>query len=104
MEKVQLSQESIAKAALPYQSGSAVKNDGAAAVAKVARIKSEPDASVVDESRDLRVAAERAAQQIENFVASMSRSVKLTRDDATNYIVVQLVNPETGELIRTLPS
>jgi flagellar protein FlaG len=51
-----------------------------------------------------RDAIEVAARQIQHFVSSMERQVNISRDPLTGYIAVQIVNPATGEVIRTLPS
>ena len=34
----------------------------------------------------------------------MERQVNVSKDPLTGYIAVQIVNPATGEVIRTLPS
>jgi flagellar protein FlaG len=46
----------------------------------------------------------KAAQQIQNFVQSMGRNLNFSIDQTTGYHVVRVVNPETNETVRQLPS
>ena len=48
--------------------------------------------------------AEEAMADIQHFISSQQRSVKVSKDEASGYMVVQLVDPASGEVIRTLPS
>jgi flagellar protein FlaG len=79
-------------------------NADAEVIAKVARAEATPQASIKDQTIDLKEAVNHAAQQIERFISSMERSVSISKDGVTGYMVVRLVNPQTGEVIRTLPS
>jgi flagellar protein FlaG len=79
-------------------------NPDAEAIAKVARAEVSPQVSVNEQTVELKEAVNHAAQQIERFISSMERSVRVSKDGVTGYMVVQLVNPQTGEVIRTLPS
>ena len=45
-----------------------------------------------------------AAQEIQQFVQKMGRNLNFSIDETTGYHVVRVVNPDTGELIRQLPS
>lgn len=74
------------------------------AVAQVASAPVKFETSVQETTRPSREAVEVAAQQIQHFVSSMQRQVNVSKDDVTGYISVQIVNPDTGEVIRTLPS
>jgi flagellar protein FlaG len=51
-----------------------------------------------------REAIEVAAQQIQHFLTSMERQVQISKDSTTGYISVKIINPSSGEVIRTLPS
>jgi len=62
------------------------------------------NASISETTKPTREAIEVAAQQIQHFVSSMERQVHIAKDDLTGYISVQIINPSTGEVIRTLPS
>lgn len=46
----------------------------------------------------------KAAEDIQNFVKDMGRNLAFSIDETTGYNVVRVVNPETNELIRQLPS
>lgn len=46
----------------------------------------------------------KAAEDIQNFVKDMGRNLSFSVDEVTGYNVVRVVNPETNELIRQLPS
>jgi len=78
-------------------------NPDAEAVAKVASVPL-PKSDVKASSQDLKEAAETAMKDIQHFISSQERSVRITKDDSTGHMVVKLVDPNTGEVIRTLPS
>jgi len=84
----------------------AVRHD--ADVEAVAKVASTPavklETSVQEAAKPARNAVEVTAQQIQHFVSSMQRQLNVTKDDVTGYISVQIVNPDTGEVIRTLPN
>ena len=84
---------------LPQQS---VKSD-AEVVSKVAatEIKS---SGVNEASQPTREVVAKAAAQLQDFVSSMGRNLSFSVDQTTGYNVVRVVNPDTGELIRQLPS
>ena len=46
---------------------------------------------------------EKAAQQIEGFLAETSRKLSVTFDDASNRYITRVINRSTGEVIRTIP-
>jgi len=81
----------------------AAPNQDAQAVAKVASVPL-PKSDVKASSQDLKEAAETAMKDIQHFISSQERSVRITKDDSTGHMVVKLVDPNTGEVIRTLPS
>ena len=79
-----------------------VKSD-AQVVAQVAA--TEIKASGVNEAaQPTREVVAKAAAQLQEFVSSMGRNLNFSIDEATGYNVVRVVNPDTGELIRQLPS
>ena len=59
---------------------------------------------VAQSSKPSRDAIAKAAEDIQNFVKDMGRNLSFSVDEATGYNVVRVVNPETNELIRQLPS
>ena len=81
-----------------------VARPDAEAVAKVASTPVKIETNLQEVTRPTREAVEVAAQQIQHFVSSMQRQLNVSKDDVTGYISVQIVNPDTGEVIRTLPS
>jgi flagellar protein FlaG len=59
---------------------------------------------VVESSQPTREAIAKAANDIQNFVKDMGRNLNFSIDKTTGYNVVQVINPETNEVIRQLPS
>jgi flagellar protein FlaG len=55
-------------------------------------------------SQPSREAVAKAAEQIQSFVKEMGRNLDFSVDATTGYNVVRVVNPETNEIIRQLPS
>ena len=66
--------------------------------------KPNPDLNLEKVTEPTREAIEVAAQQIQHFLTSMDRQVQISKDSATGYISVKIINPSSGEVIRTLPS
>jgi flagellar protein FlaG len=63
-----------------------------------------PDTNVSESSQDLRDAADSAMKDIQHFISSQARSVRISKDGISGHMIVQLVDPNSGEVIRTLPS
>ena len=83
-----------------------VKTSGASdaeVVAKVAATVIKPS-SVDSTSQPTREVVAKAAADLQNFVQSMGRNLSFSVDETTGYHVVRVVNPNTGELVRQLPS
>ena len=59
---------------------------------------------VVKTSEPTREAVAKAADQLQNFVQSMGRNLNFSIDQTTGYHVVRVINPETNEVVRQLPS
>jgi flagellar protein FlaG len=66
-----------------------------------ANIKSVNLDEVTQPSREV---VAKAAAQLQSFVQSMGRNLNFSIDESSGYHVVRVVNPDTGELIRQLPS
>jgi flagellar protein FlaG len=81
-----------------------VPNSDEQVVAHVASSPTQPSASVHEFNKRIQQTAASAAQDIQNFIASQSREVRLSKDSVSGHMVVQLVDPSTGAVIRTLPS
>ena len=60
--------------------------------------------NVAESSAPTREVVAKAAQQIQSFVSSMGRNLDFSVDSTTGYHVVRVTNPETGEVIRQLPT
>jgi len=78
-------------------------NSDAKAVSKVASVPL-PKTNVKESSQEARDAAETAMKDIQHFISSQARSVRISKDETSGHMIVQLVDPDTGEVIRTLPS
>ena len=107
MSNIQSAQQGASVAVQPNISNQArvqqsVKSD-AQVVSQVAA--TEIKASGVNEAaQPTREVVAKAAAQLQEFVSSMGRNLNFSVDEATGYNVVRVVNPDTGELIRQLPS
>jgi len=88
----------LPKPTLPEPKG----NSDAAQVAESAAVRPKP-VEVQKYAVELQQTVEAAAKDIQKFVSSMERNVKLAKDDTTGYYVVQLVDPQSGQVIRSLP-
>ena len=55
-------------------------------------------------SQPSKEAVAKAAEQIQTFVKEMGRNLDFSVDATTGYNVVRVVNPDTNEIIRQLPS
>ena len=72
-------------------------------VAKVASTVIKPS-GINEAAQPTREVVEKAAKEIQAFVQKMGRNLNFSIDETTGYHVVRVVNPDTGELIRQLPS
>jgi len=79
-----------------------VRSD-AEVVAQVANTVIKPS-SVDATSQPTREVVAKAAADIQQFVQSMGRNLSFSVDEVSGYHVVRVVNPNTGELVRQLPS
>ena len=78
-------------------------NKDAEAVSRVASVPL-PKSDVKASSQDLKEATESAMKDIQHFISSQERSVRITKDETSGHMIVKLVDPTSGEVIRTLPS
>ena len=78
-------------------------NKDAEAVAKVASVPL-PKSDVKASSQELKEAAETAMKDIQHFISTQASSVRITKDETSGHMIVKLVDPNRGEVIRTLPS
>jgi len=80
----------------------AVRSD-AEIVSQVASTVIKPS-SIEATSQPTREVVAKAAADLQSFVQSMGRNLSFSVDETTGYHVVRVVNPNTGELVRQLPS
>jgi len=59
---------------------------------------------VAKASAPTREVVAKAAEQIQSFVKSMGRDLNFSIDQTTGYHVVRVVDPNTGEVVRQLPT
>jgi flagellar protein FlaG len=72
-------------------------------VSKVASVPL-PKSNVKESSQEMKDAAEIAMKDIQHFISSQASSVRISKDETSGHMIVQLVDPNSGEVIRTLPS
>jgi flagellar protein FlaG len=72
-------------------------------VARVANTEIKPS-NVSQATQPTQEVVAKTAQQLESFVASMGRDLSFSVDSTTGYHVVRVTNPQTGEVVRQLPS
>jgi len=100
-------QSQVAQTPAPVMSSAgntnlAVKSD-AQVVAAVVTTPIKPS-GVLEASQPSREVVAKAAEQLQSFVQSMGRNLSFSVDEVSGYNIVRVVNPDTGELIRQLPS
>ena len=79
-------------------------NQDAEAVSKVARAPSQPLASVHEHSQHIQNTADEVNADIQKFIQANARQMRVSKDEVSGMMVVQLIDPSTGAVIRTLPS
>jgi flagellar protein FlaG len=108
MSNIQSAQQGAPAAVQPIISNQArapqqsVKSD-AQVVAQAVSTEIKPS-GVNEAAQPTREVVAKAAAQLQDFVSSMGRNLNFSIDETTGYNVVRVVNPDTGELIRQLPS
>ena len=78
-------------------------NTDAAVVAAAANAEIRPS-NINQVMQPTRETVARAAEQMQKFVSSMGRNLNFSIDGDTGYHIVRVTNPETGEVVRQLPS
>ena len=76
----------------------------AAADAAVEASKARADVNVQQYAQASKEVMAVAAQQIQGYLRDSGRNLNVTVDEATGFYVARVVNPETGEVVRSLPS
>ena len=106
MSTINISNAAASSAAMPearYVPQAKPSVSDAEIVAKVASTVIKPS-SIDQTSQPTREVVAKAAADLQNFVQSMGRNLSFSVDETTGYHVVRVVNPNTGELVRQLPS
>lgn len=88
---------------LSLPSSNVVKGD-AEVVSQAAATAVFKPSNVAQASQPTRDVVAKAAADLQQFVQSMGRNLSFSIDESTGYHVVRVVNPDTGELVRQLPS
>ena len=76
----------------------------AAADAAAAASKARAEVNMEPYSRASKEVMQAAAQQIQGYLKDSGRNLNVSVDESTGYYVARVVNPETGEVVRSLPS
>ena len=99
---------SIASVALQVSSAEVRgTSDSTAQVASGRQVTAAVSAEVQAETRDIEVtqeALEEAVSQMKDYVQSLQRDMDFSVDDKTGRFVVKVIDSETKELIRQIPS
>ena len=80
-----------------------VKVDAAGEAAATAA-KARAEVNVEQYARATKEVMQVAAQQIQGYLRDSGRNLNVTLDESTGKYVARVVNPETGEVVRSLPS
>jgi flagellar protein FlaG len=80
-----------------------VKVDAAASAAAEAT-KAKADVNVQQYAQVTKEVMAHAAEQIQGYLKESGRNLNVSVDESTGYYVARVVNPETGEVVRSLPS
>jgi len=80
-----------------------VKVDAAASAAAEAS-KAKADVNVQQYAQVTKEVMAHAAEQIQGYLKESGRNLNVSVDESTGYYVARVVNPETGEVVRSLPS
>ena len=73
-------------------------------VAKAIAASAITPSNVVQAAAPTKEVVAKAAEQLQSFVQSMGRNLNFSVDPTTGFHVVTVVNPETNEVVRQLPS
>ena len=88
----------------PQQIAQTATPSDAEIVSKVVSNSEMKPSNVSQSSQPTQEVIAKTAQQLQTFVQSMGRNLSFSVDGVTGYNVVRVVNPETGEVVRQLPS
>ncbi len=95
-EEIEMNINTVAAAA-PVQSAAPVARSGSFETAAAAPAAVKPDPVKPDQVKD-------AVQQIEKFTQNIAQNLKFSVDEDTGKTVVKIVDTQTQEVIRQIPS
>ena len=98
-----VSNSSSSSSRTPQQVSQPSPQTDAEVIAKVVNTEIKPS-NVSQASQPTQEVIAKTAQQLQSFVQSMGRDLSFSVDATPGYNVVRVVNPETGEVVRQLPS
>jgi len=81
-----------------------VVNQDAESVGRAVRAPVQTHASVHEHSQHMEKTAFEVNADIQKFIQANARQMRVSKDEVSGMIVVQLIDPSTGAVIRTLPS
>ena len=73
-------------------------------VSEVVSARFQPKASVHEHGLLMEKTVREVTDSIQKFIQANQRQFRVSKDDVSGYMVVQVIDPNTGEVIRTLPS
>jgi len=73
-------------------------------VSQVVSARFQPKASVHEHGLLMEKTVREVTDSIQKFIQANQRHFKLSKDDVSGYMVVQIIDPNTGDVIRTLPN
>jgi flagellar protein FlaG len=76
----------------------------AASSAAAEAAKAKADVNVQQYAAVTKEVMAHAAEQIQGYLRESGRNLNVSVDESTGYYVARVVNPETGEVVRSLPS
>lgn len=76
----------------------------AAGEAAAAAAKARAEVDVQRYAQASKEVMQAAARQIQGYLRDSGRNLNVSVDESTGYYVARVVNPETGEVVRSLPS
>jgi flagellar protein FlaG len=79
-------------------------NTDAQAVSEVVRTPTQAPTSVHDHDQHIQQTASLVQADIAKFIQANERQMMVSKDAVSGYMVVQLIDPSTGQVIRTLPN
>ena len=76
----------------------------AAADAVVVAAQAKADVNMQQYAQASKEVMAAAVQQIQGYLKESGRNLNVSVDESTGFYVARVVNPETGEVVRSLPS